>query len=310
LREEAALGEVDLGAFYWRRVFRILPPAYTALTLAVTGGALGLLPNFAWSAVSACVFQFTNFWMIHHGTMEIGGGLGPYWSLAVEEHFYLLFPVLFVWLGRRIPRTFDRGLVLLGGCGLVLGWRLLWVLTWIWTGHVDGVHLLVGTDTRIDSILFGCAMAMMANPVLDPLVLPDRVLRWVVTPVALAVLGFTLTSSSRIGWGLNFTLQGLALWPLFTLAISQDRWWPMRILNNPAVAFAGVLSYSFYLVHLPILTALERYWPRGNPALAAVALPMSFALAWMLFRFVEVPARTARNRFLSRRTRQAALATT
>src|SRR6185295_15755766 len=84
----------------------------------------------------------------------------PFWSLAVEEHFYLLFPVTLLFLLRRKTNV---PLLLAGVCVAVLAWRFALVPMLDNPDH----YIYHATDTRIDSLLYGCIMGLWLNPALD-----------------------------------------------------------------------------------------------------------------------------------------------
>ena len=116
---------ISLRDFYIRRVFRILPLFYVVLALGLLAVAFG----FGGGRVStdATVAQLThwfNIFAIGHAGFLIVPGTGIYWSLAIEEHFYLVFPVLMVLLHRLGLDRVRQAAVLLAGCAVVLAWRL------------------------------------------------------------------------------------------------------------------------------------------------------------------------------------------
>jgi peptidoglycan/LPS O-acetylase OafA/YrhL len=93
-------------------------------------------------------------------------------------------------------------------------------------------------------------------------------------------------------------VQGIALIPLFVVAIRYPDWGPFRLLNLRAVSFLGVLSYPLYLVHHVVLRALSS-WLDVGVLRALFALIVSTAIAWALYAFVEKPSARLR-RWLSR----------
>ena len=156
---------IGLGSFYLRRVLRILPPLYVTLALAVVlwwiGRGHGAFP--VWGFASQ-VLQVSNYYQIYADQGVILPGTGVLWSLAVEEHFYLLFPLLYLWMCPRFSVR-RQVLVLLALCAAALAWRCILHFHF----HAGTIRTYYGTDTRFDSILFGCVFAIVANPILrDP----------------------------------------------------------------------------------------------------------------------------------------------
>jgi peptidoglycan/LPS O-acetylase OafA/YrhL len=286
-------GRIHLGDFYVRRALRILPPFYLVLALAVAlahAGVLGGVPRAG--SVAAVALHYGNYWIIRHGEAGLPAGTVVYWSLAVEEHFYLLFPWILEGLYRLRTTPARRAAVLLAGCAAILVWRLVLV-----HGHAGADRTFMGSDTRFDSILFGCALAIAANPALERPPGTDTLWRRVLLPLGLAGLVFAFVYRApdfRETW--RYTLQGLALIPVFVVAIRQPGWGPMRVLNWRPVKFVGVLSYVLYLVHYVMLHAfsMHTHWPPLPAALAALAA--SLAVAWAVHRAVERPLAALRRR--------------
>jgi peptidoglycan/LPS O-acetylase OafA/YrhL len=292
--EHARTGSVSLRDFYLRRVLRIFPPFYTVLALAVVLTLLGLLPEpLQFKPVAAQFAHLTNYWSVVHGSSGQPAGTAVYWSLAVEEHFYLLFPCLFIAMQRLLAgRLRAQTAVLLALCAAVLAWRCALVFGW----HAPMDRTYLATDTRVDSILFGCALAVGANPVLDPPRASPALLRWVLLPLGAAILIFSFLF--RAPWfreSFRYTVQGIGLVPIFVAGIREPDFGPFRFLNWRAVRHAGLLSYSLYLVHHVVLYAL----PEGKLALlprAFLCLGVALAIAESIHRAIEKPCARLRRR--------------
>jgi peptidoglycan/LPS O-acetylase OafA/YrhL len=294
--EQQGTGRISLRDFYLRRVLRILPPFYAVLTAAALLAVLGVLHGDlqTWPMV-AQFGHYANYWAIGHGTDGTPAGTAVYWSLAVEEHFYLVFPFLFIMLQRWLPGRWQlQGRIMLGLCALVLAWRM--VLVHVMHAPMDRTYL--ASDTRIDSILFGCALATGANPMLDPLRGPPALWKYLLLPLGMVLLAFTFLYRD---WGFRetwrYTLQGIALTPLFVMAMREPRWWPFRWLNLKAVRYVGVLSYSLYLLHHATIYLFEERLPGMNVYLRAVLeLAVALVLAQAINRFIEKPCARLRRR--------------
>jgi len=160
----------------------------------------------------------------------------------------------------------------------------------------------MGSDTRLDSILFGCALAVWRNPMLDaPAGGADPARRWALlyVPAAVAVLGFCLVyRADAFRETFRYSLQGAALTVLFTAAVRFPAWVAFRWLNTPLMATIGGLSYALYLVHYTVLFLVARFLP-GWPAVATgvLALAGSLLLAQLSFRYIESPCARLRKRF-------------
>jgi peptidoglycan/LPS O-acetylase OafA/YrhL len=296
-------GRISLRAFYLRRTLRILPPMYLVLGLASALVLVGALEgSLQLDAVLAQVFHLSNYYVIYDGWWDgRAPGTWIYWSLAVEEHFYLLFPLFYLLLRRFLPARRHQMLVLLGICAAVLAWRcgLVFLL------HAWKERTYLATDTRVDSILFGCILAICGNPVLDRARAPGRwwTLFWLPLGVAGLLASFVIRDP-RFQETFRYTLQGLALFPVFVVAIAYHDWAVFRVLNIGWVKFLGVLSYSLYLVHPTILFGLAQ-WTAWHPvARGALALGLSVLVSAAICHFVEKPCARLRKR-LSRIDAQA-----
>jgi peptidoglycan/LPS O-acetylase OafA/YrhL len=296
--EFARTGSISLRDFYLRRVLRIFPPFYIVLVLATALTAVGVLagPRLGAGSVAAQALYLTNYDIIATNWWD---GRAPgswiYWSLAVEEHFYLFFPLLYLLLLRFLPSRRRQLAVLLGLCAAVLAWRCFLV----YAGHVPKERTYIATDTRIDSILFGCALAVMGNPVVDRSRFSDRWWKGVWLPLGLVVLIASLAisfMSESFKESLSYTLQGLGLVPVFVCAMRFPRWFAFPLLNWRPMAFVGVISYSLYLVHPTVLYGIDRYLPTSMLGRGVAAALVSLGLALGIYLLVERPIARLRRR--------------
>ncbi|WP_420450788.1 acyltransferase family protein [Ilumatobacter sp.] len=291
-REIEGTGRVSIGGFYLRRVFRILPLFYVVLlcvtvATAYVGLGRGDVP------VGATLAQFghiANYWAIVRPAEPFMGGTGVYWSLAVEEHFYLIFPILFVTFARVALSYRRQAAILLAACGTVLAWRIVLVV-----GLDASVsRIYYSTDTRIDSIIIGCALALSANPVLDPEV-PSR---WVKLALGIATIGLLASFAIRteaFRETVRYSIQSLAVVPFLYHAVTRPAGGVGRILNHPTVAWFGRLSYAFYLVHFVIILELTKHMGTIPTAIASFVLALLVSV--VLQKLVERPGLRLRSRF-------------
>jgi peptidoglycan/LPS O-acetylase OafA/YrhL len=278
-------------------VLRILPPFYLVLIVATGLTALGALRwQLDWRAVTAQFLHIANYWIVWHGDGGFARGTGVYWSLAVEEHFYFLFPLIYVALRKLRATQLQQLLALAALCALVLSWRCVLVFLF----HAAPDRTYVGSDARFDSILFGCALAVYGNPVLDAPRHSAAIWKYGFFPLGLAtLLASFLIRSPSFRETFRYSMQGMALIPVFVCAIRYPDWGVMRVLNLRPVAYVGVLSYSLYLIHQVVFLALidrvGAIW--GDALCAVVSLALSLGLALLLQQFVEKPTARLRRRF-------------
>jgi len=286
---------INLRHFWLRRTLRILPPFYLVLVASIVVSLLWDPPGTLYPpAVMAQALQYTNYWVIGHGFPGQPAGTGVYWSLAVEEHFYLVFPWLFIAMQRNKLAAPSQAALLWGLCVIVLLWRVYLVFH----GHVSLNRTYMASDTRVDSILFGCALAVWNNPVLDAVALDERRWKRLYAPAAALILvGCIVLRGDWFRETLRYSLQGIALTVVFVAAIRYHRWATFAWLNNRMMNFIGLLSYSLYLLHLAVLMRLEEALPTLYPLVrAALALGVAVGLAYVIYITIEKPAARLRRR--------------
>ena len=294
LRVEADVrGRISVRDFYLRRAIRILPPLYIVLGLAVVATAAGLFAaEMSRRGVLSTATFWANYFIILDGRDGLPAGMNALWSLAVEEHYYLLFPLLYVALRRWVPSRLHQAIVLVALCLGIAAWRT----------HLDAVgaswdRLYLATDTRADAILWGSVMAIACNPVLGDVRAPRR--PWLLTPVLLgsvAVFYVVSRTPDAFGMTVGYTIQSLALFGVFVPLVLVPGSVLGRFLNWRPVAFVGVLSYSLYLVHRPVLRLVEERLELSAAAETLIGLAISFAFAYAMYRLVERPAARLRRR--------------
>jgi len=285
---------ISLRDFYLRRVLRILPPLYVSMALAIglfrIGTGHAAIPL---AGTLAQALQVSNYYMIFSSSGVIIPGTGVFWSLAIEEHFYLLFPLLYAWVCPKFS-VYRQTIILLTLCAAALAWRCILHFHF----GADPVRTYYGTDTRFDSILLGCVFAIVANPILhDPL--HEWFLRWMrwLLPLAVIVLfGTFLERDESFRETIRYTLQGLALIPLFIAAIHYQNSWPVLFLNLPFMRFLGVISYSLYLCHAIFLETVHRNWDANTVLTGTVSFAGALGFASLVHYWIERPCTRIRKR--------------
>lgn len=286
---------IDFKLFYLRRILRIWPPFYVVLILGAGLTILGLLEGqiHLQAFLSQCL-HYANYYAIY-----IGGGTtvgsGVYWSLAVEEHFYLLFPPLYLAL-RKLRVSSDRqSLIFWGLCLAVLVWRCVLIYGF----GVDSARTFYASDTRLDSMLFGCALAVNGNPILDTQSQSSRLWKYFFLPLGIVLIIFSLLyRSPDFQETFRYSIQGIALYPIFITAIRFPTWGLFRLLNLNWMRFIGTLSYSLYLVHDTVISGVQMYLPQLHLAVqGVVSLLISLGLAYLIYQFIELPVGQLRKNF-------------
>lgn len=280
-------GRFSLIGFYQRRVRRIVPALLVVMTACLAVGWFVLLPGeFAWLArsLSWCApFLANRFFARHTGYFDPGADFNVLlhlWSLAVEEQFYLLWPLLLMLAERRGLTTRVLGVVLVASLAIS-----------IWAAwHAPAVYFFL-TRARAWELALGAMLAAL------PPYLAMMRARWraVSAGAGLALIGagaalFSTPNAFPGFWGL-VPAGGAAL----LIGAGPDTWVSRVLLSNRPVRFIGRISYSLYLWHWPLFSYARIITghtlpPHSVVLIIAAAVALSCATYWL----VEVPVRYGR----------------
>jgi peptidoglycan/LPS O-acetylase OafA/YrhL len=226
-------------------------------------------------------------------TAAFGTGTNGYlihtWSLATELQFYILWPLTLMALLRYAGRD-SAWKVVLVLILIVTGWRTLLVFEGAFPKH-----MYASLDTRIDSLLIGCLLA------LAPLArFQAAATRFSLFPVLLLVaMLMTLSWESRRVQSLGFTLIALcAAWVILAALTGQADGVLRRILRSPLLNYCGRISYGFYLWHYPIYRVVAMHLA-GEFEKLVVTAGLSFAVAAVSYHLLELPVLRLGRRFRS-----------
>ena len=286
LARDLRKGTFSLSAFYERRIRRILPAMF-AMLAAVSGLAIYLLlpqdlVNYT-AALRAAVLSYSNFFFWHTGNYFSANYtwlLLHTWSLAVEEQFYIVFPVTLMVLW-RYPRLLLPALWVV--FGLSLGYAS-------WLAYHDATAAFYNPVSRAWELLAGCLLALVrARPRLS------RQTKQVVCWVGLGLVLFPVFFYSK----LTVFPGASALLPcggtVLLLGIGEGE--PMivsRLLSWKPLTWFGTISYSLYLWHWPVILAshFEVFPLLRSHGPGKIMLPLiSVMLGYLSWRFIEQPFR-------------------
>lgn len=293
IEEHKINGNISVRNFYIRRFLRLTPPLLTTLIIVYFLTTLGTLKGgVSSSGFLSQLFYFSNYYSLYFDSGNTTpAGTGVFWSLAVEEHFYLAFPFAFsLFHKNKKYLAFSLGAVCIGA----LLWRYI-LVTQLRVGH-DVTYY--STDTRIDSIVYGCILAILKNPANQHNKRTNlNSIDYALISITILLLIFTLTYRDAVfRETLRYSLQGIALAPLFYYSISFSNEKIFAPLNTQWVKKIGQLSYSIYLIHYVLLS---NYLDTEGSNISQVILVtgMTLVYATLLDRYVESPARKLRLLF-------------
>jgi len=275
IEERAGTGTVRLARFWARRACRLLPAL--AVMLAAVVAWFGLVEHQSYRGPAAFAALYAGNWA------QIGGrsfgALSHVWTLAVEEHFYLLWPLLFLAVSRLKPRT--AVLVTVGGAA---GSTLLRI--GLFAAGASPERLQMGTDTRLDGLLLGCAAAFLLARRRPRVGLPVAV-------GAMAVLGALVAMPPYHSFMLTagyVVVPAAALLVIAHVVGSDPRSPLITVLARKPLAGLGMVSYGLYLWHLPVYAVLLPHLLSLPVAVrSAVVVGVSIGVATVSYVAVERP---------------------
>jgi peptidoglycan/LPS O-acetylase OafA/YrhL len=286
LEEGERPGGISLRGFYVRRAFRILPAAYLYLIMLAIAGGYGWLHESLWHGeLASAAFFYGNYWP------ERSWYTAHFWSLSMEEHFYLLWPALLA--GMRARRVLIATSALLAATAVWRPWSL---------AHVNLPYpALQRTDMRLDAFLYAGLLAILLHGPYRVPVLRALTATWfrACSVLAVAAAWVWMLAGSVPSTG---TLVESALLPAILVSVIH---WPasrfFRILEWGPLRWMGRISYGLYLWQQIFFTpepavtlsaAADAFLPR-------VALTFSAAIAsyYLLERPLLNYGRTVSSRF-------------
>jgi peptidoglycan/LPS O-acetylase OafA/YrhL len=294
--ELKATGRVSLPLFYARRILRLYP-VIILYTLVVIGLAVATGRPYNVIEPASALGYFANYWYAHLDALKIAPELpfAMFWSLSIEEHFYILFPLTFVLLRGNVQRLMP----VLGGLALTcLGLRL--VGAWVHPDALESVRFYAETQYRLDSIGFGVMLAVLCESEKG-----RRIIQALARPAPagaalVVILGCLLIRDPWFRETLRYSLLGAAITVVIAAVLFGRHYgWIQRVLNTAAPTWVGRLSYSLYVWHGGVAFFMpELQGPAWQQA--TLSLSVSFLVATASYYGLEQPFLTLRKHFRSR----------
>jgi len=287
LLSEQSRKEFRLADFWVRRVRRLLPAATVMVVATLVAGFFVMLPDDYEGLASSAIAQQLLVSNVHFvgksGYFDGSAELMPLlhtWSLAVEEQFYVGYPLVLLLLGRLPRQLMVAALVAIAGISFGLS-------DWGVRAHPQSTFFLL--PTRAWEILLGGLICFAPIPHRRSALLANLL-------AGLGLFGILLPA-----WLFNAATPfpgRAALVPCFATAMliyanSLTTTWVGRLLEIRPMVFVGLISYSLYLWHWPILSFLRYFWcdEPSSGLLRGCAVALGFGIACLSWRYVEQPFR-------------------
>ncbi|MEO6944290.1 MAG: acyltransferase family protein [Lacisediminihabitans sp.] len=302
LREKDTTGKINLPNFWRRRARRLLPAlAILVLSCSTAAWVIGgnVLVDLGRQVLGAATFSSN--WLAVAGHRSYFDETAPelfrnLWSLAVEEQFYLVWPLAVLLLILIRKQRIRLAIVVALGVASAIAMALIYL------PGADATRVYYGTDTHSFGLAIGAALALLSQHWSAlPLSWP-RSARWALPSMGTLALGGLVAASALMPADAPLVYQGgLAAIAVITAITIAGAIVPGsllgRLLDVPPMRWIGERSYGLYLWHWPVfvlvLGALPN-WPRlgaGGWALGAIALSITVVASALSYRFIEQPIR-------------------
>jgi peptidoglycan/LPS O-acetylase OafA/YrhL len=290
LREHEKRGSISLRGFYFRRAMRILPPLYFYVGVLLLLGWIDRLAISKLDIVSALFFFHdyapSSMWSLEH-----------FWSLSIEEQFYLIWPFLLIYCLRR-PGLEGRLKASKIAIAIILASPIIRVLSVTLARHTV-LNNSYSFHFRADSLMFGCLIALLqGTPTFERFYALATKIWWI--PPVVIVISDCLGARFQNYWEfpIGLTLCGIAISVFLLWCVRNPSSVVGRILNSPPIARIGVLSYSIYIWQTLFLNYDNK--SLFGPSLKLLyTFPLSwlaiYAMAEFSYNVVEQPSLRLRN---------------
>ncbi|HEC2149084.1 TPA: acetyltransferase [Staphylococcus delphini] len=298
LTEYHNTGKIELTSFWLRRVKRLIP-AVLFLVMGVLVLTLIFMPTEIQKVRAdsiAAIFYVSNWWYIMQNVDYFEQfavqPLKHLWSLAIEEQFYLVFPIVLLSLLSFIRRLKSIRIIFL--ILLVISMITMMVL---YVPNENVARVYFGTDTRIQTLLMGVLLALVWPP-FQLKAKVNRKMRMMIDTagvVGLVILficfKFVSETNSILYYGGFFLISAVTL--LVIASSVHPSGYFAKFLGNKVFTFIGSRSYSLYLWHYPIIVLIHHQFVQGQipPLVYVVEILLMVLMAEFSYKFIEQPFR-------------------
>jgi peptidoglycan/LPS O-acetylase OafA/YrhL len=289
VQEQERKGSISLKDFYIRRALRLMPALLTFI-LVIGGFALIFLDTIRRAATFHGILMALSYasnWFIASGYFTPNNPLGITWSLAIEEQFYLTWPLsLSLALRYKLGRRWFFYILALAIVIIPMHRKVLAVY------GANVMRLYYASDTRADTLLIGCLMGLLVSWQLLPHNKGFEISIKSLAALAVVFLGYMVSTASPVDRMLylygGYTLVALSIGLILIVLVV----WPpkvvLSVLRFKPLVWIGRISYGLYLWHWPVrLFVYSRYGLPASVGELLIAVGLSLSMATLSYYFVE-----------------------
>lgn len=281
--------QIDLRNFYIRRALRLLPALFVFLIVMVAHARLTMDPQQAsiTTQYAGLAVLYVANWASAFGWLPVPELMGHLWSLAIEEQFYLVWPLFFLLLLRSRTSVRVVTAILMVAVVFIWGYRLYLA------SHGGGFsRVYFATDTRADALLVGCWVAVIRSQ-RNHAARYHRHFKQTALVLALAALASLIVLPLPVARVSMLSIFAMACGLVLMRVVESSS---NRILELPWLVWMGELSYSLYLWHtFAMIVTLKINVP--NSLRSVIGFSLSFAFASASFYLIERPFLKLKRRF-------------
>ncbi|MBF0716020.1 acyltransferase family protein [Gemelliphila palaticanis] len=302
IKEYRETNSLNLYNFYIRRARRLLPAVYFMITVTLVIMVVFNKPLLDKSYLDATFgyLYSSNWWYIVHKLdyFDTFGSPSPFkhlWSLAIEEQFYMFFPIIFIIINKYNNKKFTISKIFKN---IILFLILASLITHVILFDINNINrVYYGTDTRMFELLVG-VLGSLIYP-LDKLSLRINNIGGkiftIISMLLIIIFVFSMifvTEYSKFLYYGGFLLYSI-MFLIIIITSGQQGTLISKILSFKPLVFIGKLSYSLYLWHFPILVLTTPSSEIGNPNFIynLMRVVLIFVVAYLSYTFVETPIR-------------------
>lgn len=297
LREKSASGRISLRVFYRRRIKRLLPAAVTVIltTLVVSyvvfplARSLEVVVDAIWAFLFAANWRFVFLGTDYLHATDALSPMQHFWSLSVEEQFYLVWPALMI-LVFALARRHSRQAIVIA-MTLVTAASFAWS---VWESSANPTWAYFSTFSRAWELGIGALLACAAPLFVHLQARARTSLGWIGLTTLLAGIFLVSDVIAFPGpWALVPVL-GTVLVIAAGIGATKSS---LALLTNPISTYVGTISYSLYLWHLPVIVFVGTLLPQRGEKYVVLSTSLIVALAVLTYHWIEDPLRSRRWAF-------------